>query len=466
MSNSSLVTVKVPAYSGNFTKNRSNQYFDDGYAKITMITVHHMAGVLTAAQCGTIFQTPGRCGSSHYGIGNDGSVGLYVDESDVAWCNSNWYSNCHAVTIETSNSSIGGVYPVGDTAYNKLVQLVADIAKRNKLGTLVAGQNLTWHSMYAATGCPGDYLRERTEDLARRANAINTKKPVPTTDYLKINGMNRARGEDELIVYNKEGTTTGTNDWGYEVVVDIAGIATSDPVYKGNHTVPKGGMVVSGHGIAGQWIKNKIKKGTSVVSNNGYIYNDPSGYRKLAGTNITRLTNYLVVYKNKASTGTNKWGTEVPCDSNGIMLEKPTQYVGNMAVPKGGSVLSGVNSSTAWMLNCCAPGRRYTVNSLGDVEIQWNQHRTINGINKARYTDDLIVYNKAGTTTGTNQWGTEVAIVNGVAQSDPVQRKGNMAVPTNGWVLSGVNKSEKWIIANIKKGTKVTNVGGNYISIG
>lgn len=183
MSNSSLVTVRVPAHPSNYTKGRNT--------KITDITIHHMAGVLSAEQCGNIFARAGRNGSSHYGIGNGGEIGQYVNEEDTAWANSNWPSNCRSVTIETSNSATGGEWPIGDAAYNSLIKLVADIAKRNGLGTLVAGKNLTWHSMFAATTCPGDYLRARISDIANKANAINsgdtpTPTPTPTPSNFKV----------------------------------------------------------------------------------------------------------------------------------------------------------------------------------------------------------------------------------------------------------------------------------------
>ena len=175
MSNSSLVDVVVKAHSGNYTAGRG------GY-KINHITIHHMAGVLTAAQCGSIFAKAGRNGSANYGVGSDGKVGLYVNESDRAWADSNWQSNCTTVSIETSNSSTGGNWPVSARTFDKLVLLVADIAKRNGLGKLVPGKNLCWHSMYTATACPGDYLRGKMQELANRANAINyPPKPVEPT---------------------------------------------------------------------------------------------------------------------------------------------------------------------------------------------------------------------------------------------------------------------------------------------
>lgn len=168
MSNSKLISATYPAYQGNYTKGRSGR-------KIEAITIHHMAGRLTAKQCGAIFQRPGREGSSHYGIGYDGKIALYVDESNTAWTNSNWDSNCKSVTIETSDDNSS--WYVNDTTLNSLIKLVADIAKRNNLGKLVKGKNLTWHSLVADKGrettCPGDYLRSKIQYIADEANKIN-----------------------------------------------------------------------------------------------------------------------------------------------------------------------------------------------------------------------------------------------------------------------------------------------------
>lgn len=174
MSKSPLTDVVVRADSSNYTEGR--------YSDITEITIHHMAGVLSAEQCGYIFQRPGRNGSSHYGIGNDGRIGNYVDESDTAWTNSNWESNCRAITIETSNCEYGGDWPVSDSALNSLIRLVADISKRYGI-KLIKGDTVTWHSMYAATECPGDYLRSKIDYIIEEANKINGDDPSPSPDY-------------------------------------------------------------------------------------------------------------------------------------------------------------------------------------------------------------------------------------------------------------------------------------------
>lgn len=281
MSNSSLVNIKVPAHSNNYTVGRSGR-------KIEKIAIHHMAGILTAKQCGGIFQNGSRKASSNYGIGKDAEVGLYVDEENTSYCNSNWDSNCKSVTIETSNSSLGGNYPVSDAVLNKLIELVADIAKRNNLGKLVKGQNLVWHRMYAATTCPGDYLLSKMDYIAEQANKINNiEKPAENTtptssegylvkvtaDVLNIRadaGTNYAvvgQIKDHgvyTIVAEKEGT--GASKWGklksgagwisLDYVEKISSgkvetITTSSKIEKGNKVkVKQGAKTYTGGNLA------------------------------------------------------------------------------------------------------------------------------------------------------------------------------------------------------------------------
>ena len=177
MSKSNLTQIVVPADEGNYSKGRSGR-------KIEQICLHHMAGRLTAEQCGRIFQAKGRYGSSHYGVGYDGSIANYVDEEDTAWTNSNWDSNCKSITIEISDND--NSWYVNDNTLNAVIKLVADIAKRRDLGILVPGKNLTWHSMFTNTTCPGDYLRSKMQYIADEANKINSEEPIKekTTEEL------------------------------------------------------------------------------------------------------------------------------------------------------------------------------------------------------------------------------------------------------------------------------------------
>lgn len=164
----------------NYTESRAAQ----GYS-LKKITIHHMAGNLTVQQLGALWQNPARNGSSTYGVQGD-NIGQYVLEDDVPWTDSNWASNCSSITIETANSGGAPNWPVADNTLATLIRLVADIASRRGLGKLVKGQNLTWHSMYAATACPGPYLLSKMDYIVQEANKINgygdTPAPTPTPE--------------------------------------------------------------------------------------------------------------------------------------------------------------------------------------------------------------------------------------------------------------------------------------------
>ena len=161
-----LASTLIPAFSGNFTRNRAL------YGKIAKITLHHTAGVMTVESLGRLWQIPDRRGSSHYGVSGS-NIGQYVLEKDVAWTNSDWNANCRAVTIEVSNSAGSPQWPVLESSVETTIRLIPDIAKRNNLYKLEVGKNSTFHSMYTSTLCPGPYLRERLQIIADKSNKIN-----------------------------------------------------------------------------------------------------------------------------------------------------------------------------------------------------------------------------------------------------------------------------------------------------
>lgn len=179
MSNSTLVNKKILT-SVNYSKGRDGK-------KIKKITIHHCAGVLTIEQIASFFKNGSREVSAHYGIGNDGRSVQCVDEKNTAWTDGNWESNCTSVTIETSNSKTGGKWPVSNKALDTLVKLVADIAYRNNLGTLVKGKNLTWHSMYASTACIPIESELLTKDGWKKLKDIQIGDEVASADLDNLN---------------------------------------------------------------------------------------------------------------------------------------------------------------------------------------------------------------------------------------------------------------------------------------
>lgn len=142
---------------------------------ITKITIHHMAGKLSATTCGNIFLPSSRKASSTYGIGYDGQIGQYVDEADAPSTSSNYDNDNRAITIEVSNSATGGNWPVSDEVLEALINLCVDICKRNPgIGKLnFTGDktgNLTMHKWFASTACPGPYLESKFPYIAEEVN--------------------------------------------------------------------------------------------------------------------------------------------------------------------------------------------------------------------------------------------------------------------------------------------------------
>ena len=172
MANSSLVVYK---------RISPNQYGKRNH-KIDTITPHCVVGQCSPETVGAIFANPSVEASSNYSIGPDGRVGCFVDEDCASWCTSNYANDQRAVTIEVASDTFDP-YKMTDKAFAALVNLCVDICKRNGIKKLVwstnksdrvnhkNGCNLTVHRDYANKSCPGDWLYNRMDELAKQVNA-------------------------------------------------------------------------------------------------------------------------------------------------------------------------------------------------------------------------------------------------------------------------------------------------------
>lgn len=203
MSNSSLVS---------YTKLSPNRTSPRNHA-IDTITIHCVVGQLTAKQIlnlASFVNYDGKNGCScNYAIGCDGSIGLCIDEKDRSWCSSNKSNDHRAITIEVASDTTTP-YAVTDAAYKALINLCADICKRNGIKELkwkadksligqVDKQNMTVHRWFANKSCPGDYLYNLHGQIASEVNGIlngtnpNNNQPtqptMPTSDILLVDGI-------------------------------------------------------------------------------------------------------------------------------------------------------------------------------------------------------------------------------------------------------------------------------------
>lgn len=174
---------------------------------IDTITIHCVVGQLSVERLGDMFAKPEREASSNYGIGPDGRVGLYVEESDRSWCSSSKTNDHRAITIEVASDTTHP-YAITKAAYTALVDLVADICARNGIKSLkwkgdkslignIDEQNMTVHRWFANKACPGDYIYSR---LGAIADEVNAKLGVFKPYAVKVN-------IDKLNIRTGPGTT-------------------------------------------------------------------------------------------------------------------------------------------------------------------------------------------------------------------------------------------------------------------
>lgn len=146
--------------------------------RITRITIHHSASVNTADEIATFFANSKKVASANYCIGVNGDIAVSVPEEFRAWTSSNRDNDDTAITIEVSNSSAKGDYPISDASYDALIKLCVDICERNDIKSVyydgTPRATLTEHRMFAPTACPGDYIHNLLKS-GKIAKDINSR---------------------------------------------------------------------------------------------------------------------------------------------------------------------------------------------------------------------------------------------------------------------------------------------------
>ena len=152
---------------------------------IDRITPHCVVGQCSVETLGSIFAPSSRQASSNYGIGEDGRVGMYVEEKNRSWCSSSNANDQRAVTIECASDNTEP-YAFKDVVYQTLIKLCVDICQRNgKKKLLWLGDKdttlaytpkademlLTVHRWFANKSCPGSWMYARMGDLASKVTA-------------------------------------------------------------------------------------------------------------------------------------------------------------------------------------------------------------------------------------------------------------------------------------------------------
>lgn len=182
---------------------------------------------------------------------------------------------------------------------------------------------------------------------------------------VSADAINAGRNAGQLVIFTSEfGATTGTNEWGYEVVVEN-NIVTK--VGDNNNTIPANGFVLSGHdvdegtegGKMKTYLMENVKVGNYVYYNESTlmvtIADEPvavSDFYTVETTfddvNKVRYENQLIIYNTKGTyTGSNEWGYEVVVENNTVV----SMGSNNSLIPnkEGSFVVSGHGTKVEWM---------------------------------------------------------------------------------------------------------------------
>lgn len=150
-----------------------DKYSERNGKNIDTVTIHHMAGAMTASECAAYFQKTKRKCSSNYCIGYDGSIALAVEECKRAWSTGNKDNDERSINIEVSNiKKHSEMWEVSVDAITSLENLLVDIADRHDITNFTLFKNVTLHSQFKNTLCPGPFL---TNELPKILNRVNER---------------------------------------------------------------------------------------------------------------------------------------------------------------------------------------------------------------------------------------------------------------------------------------------------
>lgn len=298
--NSPLVTYK--RLSPNRTSPRNHA--------IDTITIHCYVAQVTAKQGCDYFASDAAKRaqvSSNYVVGKDGSIGLSVEEKNRSWCSSNAKNDHRAITIEVA-SDTKTPFAVTDAAYNALIELVADICKRNGIKKLVwsnnkddrinhrNGCNMTVHQDFANKSCPGPYLYARQGAIAAAVNkklgikssGDNTTPSAPVTPSNSGSVLYRVR---------KSWEDANSQIGAFSKLENAKPLVDKNPEYK----------VFDDKGNVVYMITPKIKE-YKVKVNTTYLYIRKGPGKNYATNGVIKDAGIYTITEESDGTGASKWG--------------------------------------------------------------------------------------------------------------------------------------------------------------
>lgn len=150
-----------------------------------------------------------------------------------------------------------------------------------------------------------EQLLESFSPLTFRGNEVIFKQnrtTISSIDPIYANNhFPGGRGTNQLVIYTQNyGVHTGTNEFGTEAIVEgnvVTAISGADSV------IPPGGIVISGHGRAKNWITQNISVGSKVyvdvINNTLTVYTTSDSYTYEAKTKVNEAQSMVNFYKSR-----------------------------------------------------------------------------------------------------------------------------------------------------------------------
>lgn len=263
---------------------------------IDTITIHCYVGQVSVESAGNWFAKSSAQCSCNYVIGADGRIGLIVDEGDRSWCTSSASNDNRAITIECA-SNTSHPYAVNDKVMKSLIELCADICKRNNIKELkwkgdksligqVDKQNMTVHRWFKNKACPGEFLYERHGYIAAEVNkrlgvysntsnsSSSTQSPATTTNLYRVRkswtDVSSQTGAYSSLENAKKNCKSGYSVFdkdGNCVYSNVPQTSTSTKLYR----VQTGSFALEKNAIA---LQKRLKKAgfDSIIKKSGILY--------------------------------------------------------------------------------------------------------------------------------------------------------------------------------------------------
>lgn len=156
---------------------------------VTCITIHIANTIGDIKRLSQLINTMGK--GYHYGIDNNGTIGLFLDESVACIGTGDAVNDNRAVQIMLMNKNLAPNYEITDKCKESLVDLCEDICRRNFIYKLVYNNNnpekgtITLHSQFGnkSESCPGPYIKKILNSLI---NSINERIKANSDNWVTV----------------------------------------------------------------------------------------------------------------------------------------------------------------------------------------------------------------------------------------------------------------------------------------